>query len=260
VNAHHPIRTTALAVAWRSLHHLFTRPALLVPSMLFPLFFLTAFAGGLSAVAGVPGFDFPSGYTAFQYVFVLLQASAFGGVFTGFGTARDFESGFMRRLMVASPRREGIVLGYVLAAVVRAVVTICVITAVALLAGMEVDAGAVDLFGLYVLALLTNLAAVLWAVGAAMRVRTLQAGAAIQVPVFLLLFLAPVYVPLDLLEGWIGTVARFNPVTPLLEAGRALISGEPTGIAVAFTVAAGAIALFAGWAYRGLRAAERAAP
>ena len=42
----------------------------------------------------MPGFDFPSGYTAFQFVFVLLQASAFGGVFTGFGIAADFENGF----------------------------------------------------------------------------------------------------------------------------------------------------------------------
>ena len=53
------------------------------PSLIFPLFFFVAFAGGLSSVGDVPGFDFPSGYTAFQFVFVLLQASAFGGVFTG---------------------------------------------------------------------------------------------------------------------------------------------------------------------------------
>ena len=66
----------------------------------------------------MPGFDFPSGYTAFQFVFVLLQASAFGGVFTGFGIAADFESGFARRLMLAAPNRLGILAGYALAALV----------------------------------------------------------------------------------------------------------------------------------------------
>jgi ABC-2 type transport system permease protein len=70
----------------------------------------------LSQVADVPGFDFARGYTAFQFVFVLLQSAAFGGVFTGFGIARDFESGFARRLLLASPKRSGIVLGYALAA------------------------------------------------------------------------------------------------------------------------------------------------
>ncbi len=62
-------------------------------------------------MANTPGFDFPSGYTAFQFVFVLLQASAFGGVFTGFSIARDFESGFGRRLMLAAPNRLAILAG-----------------------------------------------------------------------------------------------------------------------------------------------------
>ena len=63
----------------------------------------------------MPGFDFPTGYTAFQFVFVLLQSAAFGGVFTGFAIARDFESGFARRCMLSAPRRGGIVLGYMIA-------------------------------------------------------------------------------------------------------------------------------------------------
>ena len=62
---------------------------------------------GCRASATCPGFDFPSGYTAFQFVFVLLQAAAFGGVFTGFGIAADFERGFARRLLLAAPNRLG---------------------------------------------------------------------------------------------------------------------------------------------------------
>ena len=96
------IRSVALAVAWRSIHNYLTNPAFLVPSIVFPLFFFTAFAGGLSTIAKVPNFDFPAGYTAFQFVFVLLQSAAFGGVFTGFGVAADFESGVARRLSKSS--------------------------------------------------------------------------------------------------------------------------------------------------------------
>ena len=75
------MRTLAVArgVAWRTLHNVFTNPSLLIPSLVFPLFFFTAFAGGLSSIRHVPGFDYPSGYTAFQFVFVLLQSAAFGG-------------------------------------------------------------------------------------------------------------------------------------------------------------------------------------
>ena len=68
----------AAGVAWRSLHNVFTNPSLLIPQLAFPLFFFTAFAGGLSGIRHVPGFDFPQGYTAFQFVFVLCQSAAFG--------------------------------------------------------------------------------------------------------------------------------------------------------------------------------------
>jgi len=169
-------RDVALAVAWRSVHNFLSNPAFLVPAIVFPLFFFVAFAGGLSRVGDIPGFDFPPGYTAFQFVFVLMQSAAFGGVFTGFGIARDFESGFARRLLLAAPHRSGIVLGYGLAALARWLVTAAILTGVAFAVGMKVGGGGVDLYGLYALALILNVAALLWACGVAMRFRTMQAG------------------------------------------------------------------------------------
>jgi ABC-2 type transport system permease protein len=236
----------------------FTNPSLFVPSLLFPLFFFTAFAGGLSRVRNVPGFDYPQGYTAFQFVFVLLQSAAFGGVFTGFGIARDFESGFARRLLLAAPNRTGIVLGYAVAALGRWLATATILTVIALAVGMNVGGNGVDLFGLFTLAALLNVAAVLWATGVAMRLRTMQAGPIMQFPVFLVLFFAPVYVPLTLLSGWIHTIAVLNPVTRVVEAGRGFLAGSPTEVAAAFAAAVLLAAAFAVWALRGLRKAEAA--
>jgi len=250
--------SVAFAVAWRVLHNVFTTPSLLFPSLVFPLFFFTAFAGGLSRVDNIPGFDFPNGYTAFQFVFVLLQSAAFGGVFTGFGVARDFEYGFARRLLLAAPRRTGLIAGYVLAALGRWLVTAALLTVVALVAGMEVGGNGVDLFALYALALIISIAGTLWATGVAMRFRTIQAGPVMQLPVFLALFFAPVYVPLDLLSGWLHAVASVNPATALLEAGRSLISGSPEHVALAYLVAFGIAGALGVWALRGLRSAERA--
>ena len=51
-----------------------------------------------------------------------------------------------------------------------------------------------------------------------------------QMPVFLTLFLAPVYVPLDLLTAGSTRSPRVNPATFLLEAGRGLFAGEPTEV------------------------------
>jgi ABC-type multidrug transport system permease subunit len=248
----------ARAVAWRQLHNALTNPLYLLPSLAFPLLNFAAFAGGLSRVRQVPGFDFDGSYTAFQFVFVLLQSAAFSGVFAGFGIARDFETGFVRRLMLAAPNRSGLVLGWALASAGRWAVVAFVITAVAFITGMQVGGSGVDLFGLYLLALLINFAGTLWAVGVATRVRSAQAGPIMQMPVFLALFFAPVYVPLALLQGWIHAVASVNPVTPVMEAARGLVSGAPTQTLLAYSTATALVVAFSLWALRGLRRAENA--
>jgi len=248
----------ARGVAWRSVHNMLANPAILVPSLIFPLFFLAAFAGGLSKVAEVPNFHYAPGYTAFQFAFVFLQSAAFGGVFTGFAIARDFDSGFARRLLLTAPRRSGIIAGYAVGALVRWLLTATVITVAALLAGMDVVGNGGELVGIVGLGVGMNLVAALWACGVAMFLRTEQAGALIQMPVFVVLFLAPVYVPLNLLSGWIHTVARINPATAALEAARGLLAGSPVKVALAFGLLAGGAAVTAVWARRGLASAERA--
>jgi ABC-type multidrug transport system permease subunit len=97
-----------------------------------------------------------------------------------------------------------------------------------------------------------------WAAGVAFRFRSIQAGPLMQTPVFLILFLAPVYVPLGLLKGWIHAVASVNPATAFLEAGRGLIAGASNHTALAFACAVGLIFLFSIWMLLGLRSAERA--
>ena len=225
-------RNVAFAVGWRTIHNVLHNPSLLIPGMVFPLLNFVAFAGGLSRLRHIPGFDYPPGYAGFQFCFVLLQSAAFGGVFTGFGIARDFEYGFSRRLMLASTRRSGVI------------------------AGMRIKGSPVDLAGLWVLAIMVNFAFLCWACGIAMRFQSVQAGPIMQTPVFLLLFFAPVYVPLKLLQGWIHAVATGNPITQLLEANRSLLAGQPAHVGVAYLVAVGLILGLSAWAVLSLRHAE----
>jgi ABC-2 type transport system permease protein len=246
----------AFAVAGRQIYKYFTTPALLAPA-LFPLFFFVAFAGGLTRVGDVPGFDYAAGYIAFQYVWALLQAVSMGGAFTGFSIAGDFENGFAKRLMLAASNRYGIILGYTIASIVRAAMTGLLVTVIALVIGIPISGG-FDLFGLISLALLANIAATLFGAGVAMLLRTQQAGPAIRTPIFLVLFLAPVFVPLNLLSGWLEAVARLNPFTFVLEAARGYLAGEPTDGGPAFAIAAALVLILALWAVYGLRRAERA--
>jgi ABC-2 type transport system permease protein len=250
-----PYVSAVLGVTWRYLHNLYTRPAMFVPSLRFPLFFLAAFAGGLSVVGTAPNFGYYD-FTAFQFCFVLIQASTLAGVFAGFSIASDFELGMGRRMMLAIGHRSAIVIGYAIGAAARLGVTWTIVTGAALLGGMEVAGGGLDVAGIYSIALLANVAALLFAAGIALRFRSIQAGPLMQLPVFIILFLAPVYVPQELLTGWIEPTASVNPITALLNAARSLMAGEPTGVLTAFLVVAGMIFLMAVWAISGLRRAE----
>jgi ABC-2 type transport system permease protein len=237
-------RSAALSIAWRQVHNMTRNPALIVPAIIFPLFFFAANAGGMSAISNVPGFDYPD-YNTFTFVFVLCQSAAFGGVFTGFSIAADFEYGLGRRFMLATPHRSALIAGYALSALFRTLLTWTVVFTVAMLAGMTISGGPVDLGALILLALLLNIIGTLFGGGVALRFRTLQAG-----------MTAPVYVPREVLEGWVHSVAGFNPVTVLLDSGRGLIIGDPLKVGLAFAVVTGLLALMVVHATRGLRRAE----
>jgi ABC-type multidrug transport system permease subunit len=244
-------------VAWRNLHSVIRVPALLLPMLAFPLFFYMAFAGGLSAVGSLPGFDYYN-YDAFQFVFVLLQSAAFGGVFIGFSIGADFDSGFTRRLLLAARDRSAVIVGFGVAALIRAAFVWAVVFGIALATGMQVGGDGIELSGLLGLAVIVNVAAFLFAAGMMTRLRTLQAAPAMQLPLFMILMTAPVYVPRALLEGWISSVAQVNPFTAIVESGRSLMAGDPFHVLLAFAAAAGAAALLALFAVRGLRKAEAA--
>jgi ABC-2 type transport system permease protein len=248
----------ARAVAGRTIHSTFSSPAALLPSIIPPLFFLIAFSGGFSAIAAVPHFDYEPGYTAFIFVFAFLQSATLAGVFTGFGIARDFDSGFARRLLLGAPARGGIIVGYLGASLARWSLAALAVTAAAVIGGMDVGGSGVELIGLAVIGILVNILAALWACGTAMLLRTEQAGPLIQLPVFIVLFLAPVYVPFALLGGWVHAVATVNPVTALLESGRGFLAGSPDKVILAFAVLVGGGCLLAVWARRGLASAEQA--
>ena len=192
-------------------------------------------------------------------MFVLLQSAAFSGVFTGFGVARDFEGGFAKRLMLAAPRRSGIVLGYALAALVRWSIVAVLLTVIAFVVGMNVGGGAVDLVGLYTLAALVNFCGFFWAGGIAMRLpddpgRAAHADARVPHPLLRARLRAA------RISSKVGSTAsrRVNPVTYLLETGRGFVAGDAPHIAGAFAIAIGLGLLFWVWAFRGLRNAEAA--
>jgi len=244
----------ALGIARRSTRKLLKNPLPGLPPMLIPLFMFAAFTGALSALSDTGGFGYYD-YTAFQFVFVLYMASMFVGAFSAFEIAADYEGGMGNRLMLAAPQRLAIVVGYLIFAIARFTVAAVVVWAIALAAGLSVRGGPVEIAGLILLALLLNLATTLYGAGVALRLQSIAAGTLILLPLFMALFLSPVFVPREQLSGWLEVVAGLNPLTALMEAGRGLLADDPVSVGLAFALAGGLVLAFTAWAARGMRRA-----
>ena len=248
--------SVALGVSRRNVRLLLKQPPRALPPILIPLLMFTAFTGALSAVASTTGFGYYD-YTAFQFVFLLFMASMLVGVFVSFDIAHDYESGLGSRFMLAAPRRIAIIAGYLIVSVGRCAFGIAVIWGVVLAVGMSVRGDALEIAGLILLAVLLNIATMLYGAGIALRMQSTAAGALIFISVFMSLFLTPVFAPRNTLSGWLKTATDINPLTPPLEAGRGLLAHDPIRLGAAFGSTGGLVIVFGIWAVLGMRKAER---
>ena len=214
-------------LATRNLVRLVRMPAILVPMIVMPLFFVIAFTGSFDGITRVEGYPTPK-IINWVAAFALLQGASFAGVGTAGAVANDLDSGFMDRLLVSPIRRSTILIAPLVYTAVRAVLPITVVLAAALLKDADFPGGAVGLLLVYVGGI--GGALVIGSFGLAVVLRTgdIKAMALVQMVSFLLLFPSIGQVPIDLLQGWMNAVARINPVTNVLRMIRQGFLGEVT--------------------------------
>ena len=246
--------TIVMALAKRSIVSIGRMPAAFVPSVIMPIVFVIVFSGAFSAITNLPNFD-TDNILNWYAPMTILQGSAFAGLGTAFGTARDLEDGFFDRLLLAPTSRLSIMGGALVASVLRSFLPFALVLIVSIIGGATVPGGVAGVLCLLVASSAIAFLAGAWGLGLVYRVKSMSAGPLIQVGIFLTLFLSTAQVPLDVMSGWLHAVARWNPMTPVLQLARAgFIGSVEWG-----EVWPGIIALVAGsaglvwFAYRGMR-------
>jgi len=191
---------------------------------------LRIFFLGLTSVFGsltlLPGFDTES-YQSFLIPVSLLQGAAFTGAATGVNLARDIEQGWFDRLLASPAPRPVLLAGLVASASLRALLPATFLLIVALAVGAQWP-GLLGLLIALVLVMGMGVVAATWGTSLAMRFKSQAAAPLMQAGMFLAVLLTTAYAPLDLLQGWLATVARINPVTQVVEAARQGFVGEVT--------------------------------
>jgi ABC-2 type transport system permease protein len=209
------------SVTIRSLRALPKEPELLIPSLIFPVFFFAVNIGTLQDFAqrGIPGLD----YRAFQLPSAIIFAVT--GVSRAHAVVTDIQSGYFDRLLMTPIRRLPLLLGMMAADFVQIIILSIPVVLLGMLVGVRFETG---LLGLLLFLLLSGF----WGLAFtgfsyAMALKTASSG---MVNTSFILFLPFVFLttatlPLEALTGWMATIARFNPMTYLLAALRSLLYG-----------------------------------
>jgi ABC-type multidrug transport system permease subunit len=157
----------------------------------------------------------------------MMQGAAFTGAATGVNLARDIEQGWFDRLLSSPAPRPVLLAGLVLSASLRALIPATFLLVVALAVGAHWPGLLGLAIALFVVMGMAVVAAT-WGTSLAFHFRTQSAAPLMQVGMFLAVLLTTAYAPLDLLTGWLQTVARLNPVTQVVEAARQGFVGSVT--------------------------------
>jgi ABC-2 type transport system permease protein len=244
----------AQELARRSLVNIARTPSAVVPTIAMPLFFIVAFSGAFGALTDIPGFPTDNAINWFM-PWAIMQGAAFAGMGVCFGIGRDLENGFYDRLLMAPTHRLSLVIGPLMAAVLRVLLPVVTVSIVGFAAGARLTDGLVGMVTLVVAAEGFALVAALWGLGVVFRLRTQRSGALIQVGIFVTMFLSIGQAPIELMEGWLPHVARVNPLTYVIDMGRAGFLGPVTWSAVwpGLVAIAVGLAVFSVWTLTGFR-------
>lgn len=222
---------STVAVAWsiarRSLMLIPRVPSTFFPSLIMPLFLTATFAGQFAGLALIPGFPTDQILNWFLPM-ATVQGSAFAGITTGLGVARDLESGFFDRLRLSSAHRSALVAGPLLAGMLRGLLPVALLTIVALVSDAHFVGGFMGWITLLVACQGVSLAAGAYAFGLAVRFKTMQVAPLMQIGVFVTVFLSTAQMPLELITGWLHRVASINPMTEVLGLAREGFLGQVT--------------------------------
>lgn len=234
------------ALARRSVVRTLRQPAMVVPSLLFPLLLLAINSSGLGSVTRLPGFPSDS-YLQFALAIPFVQGALFSANSAGTNVASDIESGFLNRLALTPLRRVALMMGQLAGILALGLIQATTFVVIGVAFGTGIAAGITGAVVIVLLSLVISLA--FGCIGAFVALRT-GSGEAVQgvFPIFFAaLFLSSMALPRNLIEtDWFRTVADWNPVSYMLEAIRSLVIEGWNGEALALGFAcAGGLALIA---------------
>ena len=238
----------------RSARNMRRIPASMIPTVVMPLFFTVAFTGTFRGLTQLPGYPTDNIWN-WMVPYACVQTASFAAMGAAFSLGRDLETGFYDRLLMSPVKQWAIPASGVMWSVIRTSIPVVICLGLGAIGGLTFPSGVAAVWWLVVASCGVAAMAALWGQGVMYRTRKQSAGGLVQIGLFVVMFLSVGMVPLDLQEGWVPKVARFNPLTPILTLARSgfVYGGDWSHIWPGLVSIAVCLALLTWWALRGMR-------
>lgn len=214
----------------RGLRHSFRDPesvlmAVLLPVMLM-LIFVYVLGGAVSIGGGTPA---RSDYLAYVLPAIALTTAGFGAASTAVVVSNDMSTGLIDRLRTMPFPAVTVLLGHTVASMARNLLATAVVILIALAVGFRTDASPLQLLGSLGLIALWILAITAIFATLGMLARSAEAASGYGFILLFLPYLSSGFAPVESMPGWLRGFAAHQPMTPLIDASRALMNGQPPG-------------------------------
>lgn len=211
------------------------------------LLFVYVFGGAIQA-----GTD---NYVNYLLPGILLIAIASGIAYTAYRLFMDKQRGIIERFHTMPIARSAVLWGHVLTSLVSNFISVVVIILVALIMGFRSSAGVLPWLAVAGILVLFTLALTWVATIAGLSASSVEGASAFSYPLIFLPFISSAFVPTESMPSVVRAFAENQPVTSIVEAIRALLSGQPVGndiwVALAWCIGIMLVAyLFAMRAYK----------
>ncbi len=205
------------ALGARSVKQTFRRPQLMAPIVVFPTLLLAIQVGGAGRGVDLPGFPPVDGFLDFILAGAMIQSTLLAGNSGAIALAVDIEMGFTDRLLAAPISRFAIVLGRLAGTAALGALAAIWFIAIGLVFGARIDEGVPG--ALMMIAFVVLSAIAFGGLGAAVALRTGRASVVqgLFPLVFVILFLSSAFFPANLMLEPAATVARYNPLSFIVE-------------------------------------------
>jgi ABC-2 type transport system permease protein len=219
----------ALQVARRALLRYVRTPSLCVMAIVQSGMFLFSFRyvfGGAIHAGSVSYVDFlVPGYVA---TIVLFTG---GGI--AVAVAEDRAQGFTDRLLSLPVPRLSLVLGRTLADSTTNAWSILITSALGFAFGFRVTGGSADAAAALGLCLLYGLVFTVVFIVMGLAAPNVQAAQGMSLIAFVFAFISATYVPAASMPGWLQPFAKYQPITPMVDAVRSLLAGSTSDVGLA---------------------------